>query len=54
MLLVYTLSHPNLRQSLTNGRDTDVAIAQQELSPLRLVIDAAQKDIPWQEYQGDS
>ncbi|MGE3407686.1 MAG: Ku protein [Pirellulales bacterium] len=54
VLLVHTLYHPNLRRALVHGEDTDVEIAQQELRPLLRIIDAAQKDIPWQEYQDES
>lgn len=54
VLLIHTLYHPILRRALVRDEGADVEIAQQDLRPMLQIIDAAQKEIPWQDYQDDS
>jgi DNA end-binding protein Ku len=53
VLLVHTLYHPAQRRALLNPEGTDVEVSQQDLRPLLRIIDTADGEIPWADYQDD-
>ena len=54
VLLVHTLYHPAQRRALVNSEGSDVEISQQDLRPLVRLINAANGEIPWSNYQDDT
>ena len=53
VLLVHTLYHPAQRRALLNPEGGDVEVSQQDLRPLLRIIDTADGEIPWADYQDD-
>jgi DNA end-binding protein Ku len=53
VLLVHTLYHPAQRRALLNPEGTDVEVSPQDLRPLLRIIDTADGEIPWADYQDD-
>jgi DNA end-binding protein Ku len=53
VLLVHTLYHPAQRRALHNPEGANVEVSQQDLRPLLPIIDAADDNIPWEDYQDD-
>ena len=53
VLLVHTLYHPAQRRALLNPEGTDAEVSPQDLRPLLRIIDTADGDIPWADYQDD-
>jgi DNA end-binding protein Ku len=53
VLLVHTLYHPAQRRALVVSEGTEVEVSQQELRPLMRIIEAANGEIPWEDYQDD-
>jgi DNA end-binding protein Ku len=54
VLLVHTLYHPAQRRALVNSEGGEVEISQQDLRPLLRLIDAADGEIRWADYQDDT
>jgi DNA end-binding protein Ku len=54
LLLVHTLYHPAQRRALVNGEGGEVEVSQQDLRPLLRLIDTADGEIPWADYQDDT
>ena len=54
VLLVHTLYHPAQRRALVNSEGGEVEISQQDLRPLLRLIDTADGEIPWADYQDDT
>lgn len=54
MLLVHTLYHPAQRRALGECESEEMEISQQDLRPLLRVIDGADGDIPWSDYQDNA
>ena len=53
VLLMHTLYHPAQRRALLNPEGGDVEVSQQDLRPLLRIIDTADGEIPWADYQDD-
>ena len=54
VLMVYTLYHPTQRRALVNTEGGDVEVSQQDLRPLLRLIDTADGEIRWEDYQDDT
>jgi DNA end-binding protein Ku len=54
VLLVHTLFHPAQRRALANSEGGGVEVSQQDLRPLLRLIDSADGEIPWADYQDDT
>ena len=54
VLLIHTLYHPAQRRTLVNGEGGEVEVSQQDLRPLLRLIDTADGEIPWAEYQDET
>ncbi len=54
LLLVHTLYHPAQRRALLNPEGADAEVNPQDLSPLLRIIDTADGEIPWSDYQDDT
>jgi DNA end-binding protein Ku len=54
VLLVHTLYHPAQRRPLVNSEGAEAEISQQDLRPLLRLINTADGEIPWEDYQDDT
>jgi DNA end-binding protein Ku len=54
VLLVHTLYHPAQRRALVNTEGSETEVSQQDLRPLLRLIDTADGEIPWADYQDET